>query len=70
MIMEKLSYFPGVKLGNYYPARFLKRKNMYSHHLLIKCDRHYPKFKPLKLFLKDVSSSYDLQIRINPVHIF
>lgn len=70
LILDKRNFFQEIKVGNYYPARFLKRKNMYSHHLLIRFEKHYPKFKSLKQFLKDVGESCNLQVRLNPSHIF
>jgi primosomal protein N' (replication factor Y) (superfamily II helicase) len=53
-----------------YPARFLKRKNLFSYHLLIKYPRNYQKFNLLKNELRKIASSNNYQIRHNPRHIF
>ena len=70
IILKEKKYFPEILVGNYYPARFLKRKNMYSHHLLIRFQKQYPKFKSFKKYIKDIQETYQVQIRMNPRHLF
>lgn len=53
-----------------YPARFLKRKGLFSYNLLIKYPRSYTKFSILKNEVVKQASLHKLQIRHNPRHIF
>ena len=62
--------FPEIQITQPYPARFLKRKNLFSYHLLIKYPRDYQKFFKLQKLLRSLSSMYYIQIRLNPKHLF
>lgn len=62
--------FDKIKISSSYPARFLKRKNLFSYHLLIRYPRGYSKFHELKAEIKKIASSNRLQIRHNPRHLF
>ena len=57
-------------ITNPYPARFLKRKNKYSYHLLIKFPRQYKNFAEFRDKVLDITDSYNLQVRLNPRHLF
>lgn len=53
-----------------YPARFLRRKGMYSYHVLIKYPKGYSKFFELRDIIKTLQDPYSTQIRLNPKHLF
>lgn len=57
-------------IGSPYQAKFLKRKGMFSHHLLVKFPRQYPQYFELRDIVKSVASTYNLQARLNPRHLF
>lgn len=57
-------------IGTPYQAKFLKRKGMFSHHLLIKFPRQYTNYFELRDIVKSASSTYNLQARLNPRHLF
>ncbi len=59
-----------VSLSPPYPARMLKRKNMFSHHVLLKFPRNYQRFSLLKTTVHSITDSLRLQTRLNPRHIF
>jgi primosomal protein N' (replication factor Y) len=61
---------PGISVSEPYPARFLKRKNMYSHHVLLKFPRQYSHYTELKKLAREQSELYRVQIRLNPRHLF
>jgi len=64
------SELPGVSWSDPYPARFLKRKNLYSHHLLLKYPRQYENFRKLRSEIASLAELYNLQVRLNPRHLF
>jgi primosomal protein N' len=57
-------------IGTPYQAKFLKRKGMFSHHLLIKFPRQYTNYFQLRDIVKSAASTYNLQARLNPRHLF
>jgi primosomal protein N' len=57
-------------IGSPYQAKFLKRKGMFSHHLLLRFPRQYGQYFELRDIVKSVSSTYNLQARLNPRHLF
>jgi primosomal protein N' len=57
-------------IGSPYQAKFLKRKGMFSHHLLIKFPRQYVQYFELRAIVKSAASTYNLQARLNPRHLF
>ena len=61
---------PGIQFGQPYEAKFLKRKNLYSYHLLLRFEREYPQYNPLKKTVQSLASQYNLQVRLNPRHLF
>jgi primosomal protein N' (replication factor Y) len=69
--LEKVKHeIPEVSFGSPYPARFLRRKNMYSYHLLIRFPRQYEHFGKLRKVVTDLSELFRLQVRLNPRHLF
>lgn len=69
--LEKVkSEIPEVGWGKVYPARLLRRKGYYSHHLLLKFPRNYDYFPVLQKTILGLSSLYKLQVRLNPRHTF
>jgi primosomal protein N' len=61
---------PGVSWSSPYPAKFLKRRNMYSHHILIRYPRQYGHFNLLRKHITQLGDLYNLQLRLNPRHLF
>jgi primosomal protein N' (replication factor Y) (superfamily II helicase) len=61
---------PDVKWSTPYPARFLKRKNMFSHHILLRFPRQYEHYSLLRKEITELGDLYQLQIRLNPRHLF
>lgn len=59
-----------ITISNSYPARFLKRKGMHSYHLLIKYPRQYKDFAKLRELVTKTADLYNLQVRLNPRHLF
>ena len=53
-----------------YPARFLRRKNLYSYHLLLKYPKNYPRFFELRDVIQTLRDPYSTQVRLNPKHLF
>jgi primosomal protein N' (replication factor Y) (superfamily II helicase) len=68
--IKHVNEFNNVSIGSPYPARFLKRKNMYSYHLLLRFPRQYEQFSHLRKVVTDLADLYKLQIRLNPRHLF
>ncbi len=62
--------YPELTISTPYPAKFLKRKNMYSHHVIVKYPKKYPNFSKLKRFVDSDIRPLGLQIRLNPRHLF
>jgi len=61
---------PEISFGKPYEAKFFRRKNKFSHHLLVRYPRQYTKFSRLKTIAQWLSDKYKLQIRLNPRHLF
>lgn len=62
--------FEDVSYGSPYPAKFLKRKGMFSYHLLIRFPRNYKQFFSFKTEIQKLASTHNLQVRLNPRHLF
>lgn len=62
--------FEAVTMSDVYPAKFLKRKNLFSYHLLLKFPRQYPQFVTFRSLIHKLVSSNNLQVRLNPRHLF
>lgn len=69
-LKKYLPLMPELEISNPYPARFFRRKNMYSQHLLIKYPRGYSKFAQLREIITNLTEVYGIQIRLNPRHLF
>ncbi len=69
-LKKYLNQLPDIEISNPYPARFFRRKNMYSYHLLVKYPRQYPDFPKLREIIIDLSQTYQIQVRLNPRHLF
>ena len=65
-----ISEFAELSLSSVYPAKFLKRKNLFSYHILLKYPRNYPKYFKLKSEIDRLVIAYNLQARLNPRHLF
>ncbi|NJS41047.1 hypothetical protein HC766_01495 [Candidatus Gracilibacteria bacterium] len=66
----RLEKFPEISVSSSYPARFLRRKNHYSYHLLIKYPKQYKNFFNLRNVIKNEASRIGLQVRLNPKNLF
>jgi primosomal protein N' len=53
-----------------YQARFLKRKGMFSYHVLVRFPRQYKDIGKLRSEIMQLGSIYGVQIRLNPRHLF
>jgi len=62
--------FENVSISSAYPARFFKRKNMYSYHVLIKYPKQYDQFPQLRGAVLQLSDLLRVQVRLNPRHVF
>ena len=60
----------GVELGSIYQARFFRRKGYFSHHLLVRYPKQYQSFFELSKIVKFIASTHNLQVRLNPRHLF
>ncbi len=65
-----LNHFPEVEISQPYPARFFKRKNFYSYHLVIKYPKQYSHFGQLRDLIATLGRVYKVQVRLNPRHLF
>jgi len=61
---------PEIEVGSPYPARFLRRKNLYSYHILIRYPKGYTKFSILRQTIGALALQKRLQVRLNPKHLF
>ena len=61
---------PEIEIGSPYPARFLKRKNMFSYHILLRYPKGYSRFSVLRQTVGSLALQKHLQIRLNPKHLF
>ncbi|MEM1312232.1 MAG: hypothetical protein AAGF07_02095 [Patescibacteria group bacterium] len=64
------SGFPDITWSSPYPAKFLKRRNLYSHHILIRYPNGYKSFSSLRREIAKLRDLYNLQVRLNPRHLF
>ena len=69
-LQTQLATHPGVTVTSPYPARFLRRKNLYSYHLLLKYPKNYPRFFDLQSIVQSLRDPYSTQVRLNPKHLF
>jgi primosomal protein N' len=69
-LMSVQKEFPEIKITTPYPARFLKRRGMFSFHLLVKYPRQYSRFFEFQKIIRYVKSQYRVQVRLNPRHLF
>lgn len=67
---QYLTELPDIQISNPYPAKFLKRKNRYSFHLLIRYPTQYKFLPRLRELILWVANQKNLQIRKNPRHLF
>lgn len=65
-----LNLYPNLSVRGPYPAKMLKRKNMFAYHLLVQCKKNEPIFQKLRITLLELGKDLSLQIRLNPRHIF
>lgn len=61
---------PDLTISSPYQARFLKRKGMFSHHILVRFPRQYKDIGKLREEVMQLGSIYGVQIRLNPRHLF
>ena len=61
---------PEISWSSAYPAKFLKRKGLFSHHLVIRYPRQYTKFFQLRNEITKLTDLYRIQVRLNPRHLF
>ncbi len=69
-LKKYLRQMPEIEVSSPYPARFFRRKNLYSHHLLVKYPRKYDKFAELRDLIVSLGDAYKVQVRLNPRHLF
>ena len=61
---------PELSVSSPYQAKFLKRKGMFSYHILIRFPRQYQEIGKLRSEIMQLGSIYGVQIRLNPRHLF
>jgi primosomal protein N' (replication factor Y) (superfamily II helicase) len=61
---------PDLTISSAYQARFLKRKGMFSYHVLVRFPRQYKDIGKLREEIMQLGSIYGVQIRLNPRHLF
>lgn len=59
-----------VTIGNVYPARMLKRKGYFSHHIQLKYPKNYTNYFEFQKTVLGLAQLYHLQVRLNPRHTF
>ena len=69
-LKAQLSEQKEVTLTPPYPARFLRRKNLYSYHILLKYPKNYSRFFELRDIIQTLRDPYSTQVRLNPKHLF
>ena len=69
-LQQQLATHEGVSVTSPYPARFLRRKNLYSYHILLKYPKSYPRFFDLRDIVQSLRDPYSTQVRLNPKHLF
>lgn len=69
--LQKLKVeLPEITFSKAYPAKFLRRKRLFSHHILIRFPRQYKDFEQFQRQIFGISETYRLQVRLNPRHLF
>ncbi len=61
---------PDLTVSNPYQSRFLRRKGMYSFHVLIRYPRRYEHIGALRKEIMSLASMFSVQVRNNPRHVF
>jgi primosomal protein N' (replication factor Y) (superfamily II helicase) len=61
---------PSIETSKPYPARFLRRKGLYSYHILIKYPRAYEQISTLRPIIREIVTLYPVAVRLNPKHVF
>ena len=69
-ISKIIKEIPEIEVGSPYPARFFKRKNLFSYHILIRYPKGYSKFSVLRQTIGTLALQKRLQVRLNPKHLF
>jgi len=62
--------FPEISIVPPYPAKFLKRRNIFSYHLLVRFPKKYDKYQEFYLMINAIMMPYRVQLRLNPRHLF
>ena len=65
-LKTRLKDIEEIELYPPYPAKMLKRVNMYSYHFIIKYPKKYTGYSKLRDEINSVGTSYGVQIRLNP----
>lgn len=69
--LERISdQLPNTNTTSPYEAKFLKRKGMYSYHSILRYPRGYKHFPALRKAINELSDRFNIQIRLNPRHLF
>jgi primosomal protein N' (replication factor Y) len=69
--LERISaQIKGTTVTAPYEARFLKRKGMYSYHTLLRYPRQFRHFVALRKAINELSDRFNVQVRLNPRHLF
>jgi primosomal protein N' (replication factor Y) (superfamily II helicase) len=61
---------PDLSLTSPYPSRFLRRKGLFSYHILVRFPRKYKDIGQLRKEIMQLGSMYNVQVRLNPRHVF
>lgn len=61
---------PSLTLTPPYEAKFLKRRDMYSYHTLMRYPKQYQQFTSLRKRVEELGDRFFVQIRLNPRHLF
>jgi primosomal protein N' (replication factor Y) (superfamily II helicase) len=69
-LFSRKSEFAEIEIGSVYQAKFLRRKGMFSYHLLVRYPKQYKQFFSLQQTINFVANSNGLQVRLNPRHLF
>jgi len=69
-MLDTGSFFSEITVSKPYPAKFLKRKNLFAYHLLIKYPKGYAKYLDLRNKIVQVRDAYKIQARLNPRNLF
>jgi primosomal protein N' (replication factor Y) len=59
-----------LQISQAYPAKFLKRRNKFSHHITLRYPRKYQNFNWLSKQILHLQNELRVQTRLNPRHLF